>query len=255
MQRTIRLRRSVLAVMAMLAGLVALTTLSVSVAHAATSYKVFTGYANFRTEPRFPNPWPDAGGNLPANTVLFGDSTSAVTPNPDQSAVRIDNTSSVPIVVNDVSVQCSNASFDLGGPGAGAPLAAGNTLIDVGTAKLDGSDACSAPVTVTVTLDGVAATYQDNQAAGNAGGSGIHGSPTVVDVNGNDTMESTPWTQIGAVSPSPSPSASAAAATVGLPRSGGPAAPSLGDSRWLLLAAVGAVAALALVFLKERRHS
>ena len=253
MQRTIRLRRSLFALMAMPVGLVALTTLSVTVAHAATSYKVFTGYANDRTESQFPNPWPDTSGNLPANTVLFGDSTKAKATNPDISGVRIDNTSSVPIVVNDVSVQCSNATFDFGGPGAGAPLAAGNTLIDVGTTTLDGSDACSAPVTVTVTLDGVAATYQDNK-AGNASGSGIVGNPAIV-VNQTDTNESIPWTQIGVVSPSPSPIASASAATVGLPRSGGPAAPSLGDSQWLLLAAVGAVAALALVFLKERRRT
>jgi hypothetical protein len=241
--------------MALLAGLVALTTLSVTVAHAATSYKVFTGYANLRTESQFPNPWPDSSGNLPANTVYFGNTSAKDAIDPDMSGVRIDNTSSVPIVVNDVSVRCSNATYDFGGPGAGAPLAAGSRLIDGGTTRLDGSDACTVPVTVTVTLDGVAATYQDNQAAGNAGGSGIHGSPTVVDVNGTDTMESTPWTQIGAVSPSPSPSASAAAATVGLPHSGGPAAPGLGDSRWLLLAAVGALAALTLVFLKERRHT
>ena len=252
MQRTIRVRRSLLALMAMLVGLVALTTLSVTVAHAATSYKVFTGYANFRTEPAFPNPWPDSSGNLPANTVYFGNTSAKDANDPDMSGVRIDNTSSVPIVVNDVSVQCTNATFDFGGPGAGAPLAAGNTLIDGGTTKLDGSDGCTVPVTVTVTLDGVAATYQDNKAAGNAGGSGIHGAPVVV-VDQSDTNESTPWTQIGVVSPSPSPSASAA--TLGLPHSGGPAAPSLGDSRWLILAAVGAVAALALVFLKERRRT
>jgi hypothetical protein len=254
MQRTIRLRRSLLALMAALMGLGALTTLSVTVAHAATSYKVFTGYANFRTEPQFPNPWPASiSGNLPANTVYFGNASANNATNPDMSGTRIDNTSGVSIVVNDVSVQCTNTTFDFGGPGAGAPLAAGNTLIDGGTTLLDGSEACTPPVTVTVTLDGVAATYQDNK-AGNASGSGIVGN-LATNVNGTDTKESLGWTQIGVVSPSPSPVASASAATVGLPRSGGPAAPGLGDSRWLLLAAVGAVAALALVFLKERRRT
>jgi hypothetical protein len=199
------------------AGAVGLGVFTSAPAQAANVYTVFTGYADCRpstspttcsTDPvptsQFPNPWPaETTGALPAGVVFFGDgSNMGNETDPDMSAVRIDNNSSSPIVVNDVSVNCTGSATDFGGPGAGSPLAAGNTLIVVGATPLDGSEECdtSTAVSVTVTVNGAAATYPDNQLDSTLypQGSAIQGClwETVSACNGT---EDAPWTQIGAL--------------------------------------------------------
>jgi hypothetical protein len=133
---------------------------------------------------------------------------------PDMSAVRIDNNAAVPIIVNDVSIGCTGGPVDLGGPGATSPLAAGNTLIVVGATPLDGSDgpcSMSAPVSVTVTVNGLATTYADDKlnTALYPEGSAILGClwQTVAACNGT---EDAPWTQLGTAAAPASPTPSAA---------------------------------------------
>jgi PEP-CTERM motif-containing protein len=109
-----RTRLVFLAVMAVL-------VLTATEAFAAPTYSVFVGYADsLRASGFFPTPWDGSAGVTFIGQNLLGGL--------DTGAIRIDNTSAVPITVNDISYhQSSGTTYDLwGAPGVLAP---GATLI------------------------------------------------------------------------------------------------------------------------------
>jgi hypothetical protein len=119
--------------------------------------KVFTGYADVRDGVNFPTPW--AGD---ANVTVIGDGTLATASDPDEAAVRIDNTTAAPITVNDVKVVCGSTQID---PWGSNTIPAGATYILTGTTGVstDTSDFCPlAGVTVAVTVSTTTTTFADD---------------------------------------------------------------------------------------------
>jgi hypothetical protein len=143
------------------------------------------------TNPNFPQPWFGASGVAFVGDQSVYDLTKDT--DPDSSAIRIANTTSASITVDDLSVSCG-ATFD---PWGTSPLAYPYTVAP-GTSTVftstngdnfDGSEICGAAPTVTVDVNGVSTTYNDSVA--NGGNGAIHG--------GGGTPfgdESTPWTRL-----------------------------------------------------------
>jgi hypothetical protein len=169
----------------------------------SASYALFAGYADCPslatcgastiTNPNFPQPWFGASGVAFVGDQSVYDLTQDT--DPDSSAIRIANTTTASITVDDVSVSnCGSGPFD---PWGTSPLAYPYTVAP-GTSTVftstngdnfDGSEICSADPTVTVDVNGVSTTYDD--AVANGGGGAIHG--------GGGTPfgdESTPWTRL-----------------------------------------------------------
>jgi hypothetical protein len=189
---------------AVLAALPAAASAAPAVPSTAPAFIVYTGYADCPSlstcsatkvsSPNFPSPWLG-----PKNVAFIGDPNQAnlrSTGDPDSSAIRIFNSGTADITVNDVSVSgCNSGSaLDLWGT---APFAypytvpTKSSIIFSSTSgdNFDGSEICSGLVKVTVNINGVKTTYKDNIANGGDGGIfGGSGRPF------ND--ESTPWTKV-----------------------------------------------------------
>jgi hypothetical protein len=166
-------------------------------------YALFTGYADCPslttcnastvTNPNFPQPWFGATGLAFVGDPSVYDLTKDT--DPDTSAIRIANTTTASITVDDLSVStCSGGTFD---PWGTSPLAYPYTIAP-GTSTVftstngdnfDGSEICNVMPTVTVDVNGVSASYSDSVA--NVGHGAIPG--------GGGTPfgdESTPWTKL-----------------------------------------------------------
>jgi hypothetical protein len=164
---------------------------------------VYTGYAdcplavgcfgNTITNPVFPFPWYGA-----LNTQFIAQQSAVDTStngDPDTSAIRVDNTGTVAITVNDVSVTGCGGTLDLWGT---APFAypysvpAHSTIVFSSTAgdNFDGSEICSSAPQVSVAVNGVAKTYKDDIA------NAKHGALVGGSNPNNSGDESTPWTKV-----------------------------------------------------------
>jgi hypothetical protein len=201
-------------------------------AHPATSsvpYTLLAGYADCPSlstcnastvsNPNFPQPWFGASAVAFVGDQNVYDLTKDT--DPDTSAIRIANTTTTSITVDDLSVStCGGGAFD---PWGTSPLSYPYT-VPPGTSTVftstngdnfDGSEICDVTPTVTVDVNGVSTTYSDSVA--NAGRGAIPG--------GGGTPfgdESTPWTKLTpkkvsiAVVPKKLPQATVGAAYDGL---------------------------------------
>ncbi len=144
---------------------------------------VYAGYAdcplavgcfgNQITNPVFPFPWYGA-----SNVQFIADPSAVDTStnsDPDTSAIRVDNTGTGSLTVNDVSVAgCGGGTLDLWGTAPDAypyTVPAHSTIVFSSTAgdNFDGSEICSAAPHVTVKVNGAAKTYKDDVANGGRG--------------------------------------------------------------------------------------
>jgi hypothetical protein len=165
--------------------------LGAGVAHAASSYSVFVGYADtLRANPAaFPTPFDTAPGvtnqGQPSSVQL------------DSGAVRIQNTSGATETVNSVVVNVGPNQFDLWPHNVILPSFNQLVLDQTSQFNFDSSDVPNVSCTpngviptVTVTVDGVATTYNDTGQILNTGGIDKSSCPT-------GTNESTQWVSIG----------------------------------------------------------
>ncbi len=149
--------------------LFALASLVPHRAFATSLYDVQVGYAdNLRPSGFFPNPWQ---GN-PSVTNFIGAANGVSF---DAGAVRIDNTSGAPLLINDVSVLINGAgpTFDLWGsftiPTGGIAVLTQTSGFNFDTSDINHISPCGVPVapgttpfpTVTVTAGGVPTTFND----------------------------------------------------------------------------------------------
>lgn len=165
----------------------------------APKMRVFTGYAdcpngpsscsaNAITDPTYPRPWYGAGG------VTFIADPNVVDPtkdsDPDTSAIRIDNTGTTDLQIQDLSVTgCGSNPLDLWTASYPVTIPPKGKTVFSSTSgdNFDGSEICGVGPTVNVEVAGVTYSYADNVADGGRG--------AIVGVAGFD--ESTPWTVIG----------------------------------------------------------
>jgi YD repeat-containing protein len=170
--------------------LLAIATSTVMATPAAASspppLSVFVGYAdNLRPGPaNFPTPWQ---GSPNVNFVGSGSTY-------DAGAIRIDNSSSLPVTVDDVFVAFSSFSFDLWGSGLTVPADGSLILTQTNAWDFDTSDArsgatCSSdnliPM-INVTVAGLITAYVDNGEVLNTGGIDLASCPS-------NTNESISW--------------------------------------------------------------
>jgi hypothetical protein len=191
------------------ATLVLLSVASAASAQAAAlpagSFTLYTGYADCPagaaagcsastvTNPLYPQPWFGA-----PNVQFVGDPSQdnpAMNSDPDTSGIRLDNTGTGPLTLNDVSVAgCGSTPVDIWAKSpttTGYPytVASGQTIIFSSTSgdNFDGSEICAPHPTVTVNIGGTLHPFVDDLANGGMGG--IFGGPS--------SDESTPWSLIG----------------------------------------------------------
>jgi hypothetical protein len=166
--------------------------LGAGIAHASSSYNVYVGYAdNIRANPAsFPTPFDTAPG-----VTREGDPT---TNQLDSGAVRIANTTGATETVNSVVVHVGSSQFDLWPHNV--QLQSFNQLVLDQTNNSFNFDTSDTPLTctpdgliptVTVTVDGVATTYNDSGQVLNTGGF------DKANCSGIGANESTQWVSIG----------------------------------------------------------
>ncbi len=187
-QGATRVRLSIVAFVVLLCGF-----LGAGVAHAASPYSVFVGYAdNLRANPAaFPTPFDTAPG-----VTNEGQSTSTQL---DTGAVRIQNTSGATETVNSVVVNVGPNQFDLWPHNVSLPSFNQLVLPQTSQFNFDSSDVPTVTCTpdgiiptVTVTVDGVATTYSDTGQILNTGG--VDKSTCSPGGNANESLQ---WVSIG----------------------------------------------------------
>jgi hypothetical protein len=149
--------------------------------------------ANTATNPSFPTPW-YTKKTAKKYQFVGTEYNLATDTDPDTSAIRIDNTGTSSITVNDVSVPTCG-SLDLWGTSPFAypyVVKAGGNIVFTSTVgdNFDGSDICGSAGDVSVVVNGVTGTYADDIA--NSGGGAIHGGSA----GSYFGDESTPWTKL-----------------------------------------------------------
>lgn len=162
----------------------ALAVLAVG-ASAKADVKVYAGYYDIAPCCGNPNPLPDPWMGS-ANTTFFGDVGGFAGPNdPDEAALRLENTGATAVTINPGFAVGSNVFWD-GFIGSGFVLGAGQNLVFSGTAahSMDGSD-LSLGSSVTVKLNGLTFGFQDTDNL-------LKGFPVMAD-------ETLPWTSLGVI--------------------------------------------------------